>query len=169
MLGHAVFKLGCSLFPELSLTCVQAFKGVLESLRSPLQVETLTIDLRAYAFRSDRQLQDFCCDALKNVKVRKMLILKGLDVHLELNVRSFPAFLGMSIQPLRYDVRFRTAHWKELGAFTSMHIPLAQYPKAGELVTINDPTSKYDKWLQTAPQDHIVNGLDYVTDHGVGL
>lgn len=136
-------------------------------MRVPLQVETLTIDLAAYAFRSDRQLMIFCEEALKNVNVRKTLIVKGLDVHLELTVRWFPMALGMNVQPIRYDVSFRTSDSRNLGRFKSVYERLTSDSKAAEIWEIMDPCSEYQTWYSTAPDDHRVNGLDYVTDNGL--
>ena len=175
IIDRAVFNLGCDINPERSLIQVGAFAVILENLTRPLHVNTLTINIAAYCWRCDDQLQAFC-KVLGNVKVLEMLVVTGLDVHLELCVRQLPKALGLDVQPVEWKVKFRTADWQDMGYFISVYVPVVKSPsdsaEGANLIdeaVINDPIAKYREWLKTARQDEVVNGLDYVTDYSNSL
>ena len=170
VIDDAVFNLGCDINPERSLIRVQAFEVILENLRHrPLNINTLTLNIAAYCWRSDDQLKAFCKE-LANVKVHRKLVLSGLDVHLELRIRDLPKALGLNVQPAEWKTKFRTADWQDMGYFWSMYVPMgngADKTNSLDENTIKDPVAEYRKWLKTARQDWIVNGLDYVTDYAM--
>ena len=142
---------------------------MLESLRRPLHVNKLELEILAYCWRCEAQLKAFC-QALTNVKVYKNLIVKGLDVHLELPIRELPKAVGFDVQPIESGTRFRTADWQNLGSFRAVYVPAAKTEGVDQTIDgtmIDDPIAKYLDWLKTAKQDWIVNGLDYVTDYSM--
>ena len=168
-----MFLLGCKFNPERSSLRLQAFANGLNRLKRPIEVNTLVMELENYAWRSDGQLTAFC-EALKNLKVHKLLIVKGLDVHLELPMRKISMALGMCVQPIKQSVTFRGSDWQTLGSFECHYEPdkrtgygmkRIQVPK-WLLEDIDDPITKYQEWLNTAEPACVSNGLDYVHEFG---
>ncbi|KAL9130106.1 MAG: hypothetical protein Q9217_001622 [Psora testacea] len=165
--NEVVFQLGDTCNPERANMQVYTFGDVLFYLRRPLHINNLTINIAPYTWRSNQQLKAFCT-ALRNVIVKDSLTIRGLDVHLELELRQLAMALRMEAQPVRSDVSFRTAGCQQLGRFSCTYVR-AQTIDDLEVHngrTIEDPLSKYCEWVQTAKQDCYVNGLDYVTDFG---
>lgn len=185
LISRMTFQLGDGEDPALAKVRIDAFINVLGCMKRKLRVEELTITLANYSFRSDERLLDFCIALARGVDVGKSLVVQGLDVHLELHTRALPVFTGMVVQPLRWQVAFRTEDWRQLGRFRAEY---AKKPRAAEeeeygglnlwqlymelteecrleaLGHIEDPHNEYEEWLKDAPNQSITNGLDYVSE-----
>ena len=151
------------------------FTNTLRVLKWPLVVQNLRINLKKYSFRNDGQVQVFADRLSKNMQVRGSFCLSGTDVHLERQVRKLPLALKMDMQPSKMNVRFRGRAWHDLGTFESHYVPQKTSQTYEEGLckydctqTLDDPTSRYAAWLETAPREEIVNGLDYATETGYG-
>ena len=165
VINEADFHLGDSYNPESGAMKISSFGCILKHLTNPLNINILTIDIAPYTWRSNSQLEVFC-GSLGKVKIHKTLVVRGLDVHLELDIRMLARALGMNVQPINFGVTFRGTHWKDLGGFFCVYMAAKSDTElevqAGQIV--QDPKSRYEKWLETAKSACVVNGLDYVSD-----
>ena len=167
---HVTLTIGCDYMPERAATRLLSFTNTLRMLKRPLLVENLRIELKNYCFRNDGQVTVFA-EQLKNIHVQKSFCLSGSDFHLERQVRKIPMGLGMQIQPTKSAVRFRGSAWHDLGEFEAFYTPEtgacayeADIHVWNASQTLDDPTSQYANWSETAGPAKITNGLDYVTE-----
>jgi len=172
-LNNVTFKVGGSIAGPAGLQ-LASFGRALILLPTPMPIKNLTLELGPYSFRSDGELEAFSI-AMNSIDVQESLFIKGLDVHLELAIRTIPHDFGMNLQPKKFDVRHRGPD--EVGSFYS-HYTLTQHPSETTLYAgrvLNDPKSVYEAyWAQDDSDfpEHLqkdlaqarVNGLDYVTD-----
>ena len=147
--NEVTFKLGDQNDMTFAEMNIHGFGCVLRYLRTPIDINFLTLDLQACAFSSTAQVKGFAA-GLINIHVHGRLILMGKDYHLKLGVREFPMNLNMKIQPA--SVCFYSKN-EENTAFAGTFADL--YFKANnsnEVVAmpgqvIKDSTTEYENWL----------------------
>ena len=124
LISLVTFHLGDNQDPAVAKLRIDAFTNVLGSYctRRKLRTQKLTIQLANYSFRSDGSLLDFCVALAKGVDVGKGLCVEGLDVHLELYTRALAVFTRMVLQPVKWQVTFRTDDWRQLGNFRAEYV-----------------------------------------------
>ncbi|KAL2055181.1 hypothetical protein ABVK25_004519 [Lepraria finkii] len=159
---EVIFMIGGNGPAEFVEAKEHAFACALKALRKPFHVQHLTIIIKPYTFdghwqRAESRLQSFV-HCLSKVKVTKTFTLMGCDTHLEHDVRAFPKYLNMNVQPL--DMIFNPRHLEPFpngsfdyvdGNFACTYEPAKSVNEVvqGRGQYIQDPFTEYHEFKKT--------------------